>query len=80
VVHLHSVKDDHCRSKLEYPREKGDYKHRKNVGCYNLWRKHDIEFGDEDSESSSLDSMSPQWQPHSSLPPHHQTPLSPPPQ
>jgi hypothetical protein len=43
VVHLDNVKDGHHRSKLEFPREKGEYNLRKNVGCYVLWCKHDID-------------------------------------
>ena len=58
MVHVDNVKHDYRRSKLEYPGEKGEYKLGKNVGCYILWRKRDIEFGDSDSQSSSESSGS----------------------
>ena len=56
---MDNVKHDHRKSKLEYPGEKGEYKLDKNVGCYVLWRKRDIEFGDSNSESNSESSSSP---------------------
>jgi hypothetical protein len=59
IVLVDKVKPGHCRSKLGYPGENGESKHGKNIGCHVLWRKRDIEFGEEDSESSSLDSSPP---------------------
>jgi hypothetical protein len=56
IVLVDKVKPDHRRSKLEYPGENGEWKLGKNVGCHILWHKRDIEFSEEDSESSSLDS------------------------
>jgi hypothetical protein len=53
------IKPDHHRSKLEYSRENGEWKLGKKVGCHILWRKWDIEFGEEDFETSSLDSSPP---------------------
>jgi hypothetical protein len=53
------VKSGHRRSKLEYPGENGEWKLGKNVGCHVLWHKRDIEFGEEDSKSFSLDSPLP---------------------
>jgi hypothetical protein len=41
-------------SKPEYPRENGEWKLGKNVSCHVLWHKRDIEFGEEDFESSSF--------------------------
>jgi hypothetical protein len=79
IVLMDRVKPDHRRSKLEYPRENGEWKLRKNIGCHVLWCKRDIEFGEEDSEASSSDSSSSQQQTHLSPPLEHQ-PLSPPPQ
>jgi hypothetical protein len=69
IVLVDRVKPGHHRSKLEYPIENGEWKLGKNVGCHGLWCKRNNEFGEEDSESSSLDSSPPQ-----------QHPLSPPPQ
>jgi hypothetical protein len=60
IVHVDRVKPGHRRSKLEYPEENGEWKLGKNIACHVLWRKRDIEFGEEDSESSSLDSSPPQ--------------------
>jgi hypothetical protein len=60
IVHMDRVKLGHYRSKLKYPRENGEWKLEKNVGCHVLRRKRDIEFGEEDSESSSSDSTPPQ--------------------
>jgi hypothetical protein len=60
IVLVDRVKPDHRRSKLEYPRENSEWKLRKNIGCHVLWHKRDIEFGEEDSESSS--SVSPPLQ------------------
>jgi hypothetical protein len=54
------VKPDHHRSKLEYPGENGEWKHGKNVACHILWRKQNIDFGEEDSEASSSYSSLPQ--------------------
>jgi hypothetical protein len=59
IVHVDRVKPGHCRSKLEYPGENGEWKLGNNVGCHVLWRKRDIEFGEEDSAFSSLDSPLP---------------------
>jgi hypothetical protein len=59
IVHVDRVKPDHRRSKLEYPGENGEWKPGQNVGCHVLWCKRDIEFGEEDSESSSSDSSPP---------------------
>jgi hypothetical protein len=56
IVYVDRVKPDHRRSKLEYPRENGEWKLGKNVGYHILWRKRDIDFGVEDFESSSSDS------------------------
>jgi hypothetical protein len=56
IVLVDRVKPDHHRSKLEYPGENGECKLQKNVGCHVLWRKRDIEFGKEDSNSSNSDS------------------------
>jgi hypothetical protein len=64
---------------MEYSRENGEWKLGKNIGRHVLWRKRDIEFGDESFETSSSDSSPPQQQPLSPPPPEHQ-PLSPPPQ
>jgi hypothetical protein len=61
IVHVDRIKPSHHRSKLEYPGENGEWKLRKNIGCHILWRKRDIKFGEEDSESSSLDSPPPLW-------------------
>jgi hypothetical protein len=69
IVHMDRVKPGRRRSKLEYPREDGEWKLRKNIGCHVLWRKWDIEFGKEDSKSSSSDSPPPQQRPVSSPPP-----------
>jgi hypothetical protein len=69
TVHVDKVKPSHRRSKLEYPKENGEWKLRKNVGCHVRWRKQDIEFGKEDFEYSSLDSTQPQQRPMSSPPP-----------
>jgi hypothetical protein len=60
IVHVDRVKHGHHRSKLEYPRENGECKLGKNVGYHVLWCKRDIEFGEEDSGSSSSDSPPPQ--------------------
>jgi hypothetical protein len=68
IVHVDKVKPGLRRSKLEYPRDNGECKLGKNVGCHILWRMRDTEFGEEDFESSSSDSPSPQ-----------QGPISPPP-
>jgi hypothetical protein len=59
IVLVDRVKPSHRRSKLEYAKENGKWKLGKNVGCHVLWRKRDIEFGEEDFESSSLDSPLP---------------------
>jgi hypothetical protein len=56
IVLVDRVKPNHCRSKLEYPGENGEWKLGKNNGCHVLWRKRGIEFGEEDSETSSSDS------------------------
>jgi hypothetical protein len=56
IVLVDRVKPSHRRSKLEYPGENGEWKLGKNIDCHVLWRKRDIEFGEEDSESSSSDS------------------------
>jgi hypothetical protein len=69
IVLMERVKPGHRRSKLEYPRENGERKLGKNVRCHVLWRKGDIEFGEEDSESFSSGSPLPQQQPVSSPPP-----------
>jgi hypothetical protein len=60
IVHVDRIKPGYHRSKLEYPEENGEWKPGKNIGCHILWHKQDIEFGEEDSESSSLDSSPPQ--------------------
>jgi hypothetical protein len=49
------VKFGHRRSKLDYPGENGECTFGKNVSYHILWCKRDIEFGEEDSESSSSD-------------------------
>jgi hypothetical protein len=36
IVHVDRVKPDHCRSKLEYPGENGEWKLGKNVGFHVL--------------------------------------------
>jgi hypothetical protein len=59
LVLVDRVKPGHHRSKLEYPGENGEWKVGKNFGCHILWCKQDIEFGEEDSESSSSDSSLP---------------------
>jgi hypothetical protein len=59
IVHVDRVKPGHRKSKLEYTGENGEWKLRKNVGYHVLWRKRDIEFGEKDSESSSMDSPPP---------------------
>jgi hypothetical protein len=59
IVLVDRVKPDHRRSMLEYLGDNGEWKLGKNVGCHVLWRKRDIEFGEEDFESSSLDSPLP---------------------
>jgi hypothetical protein len=59
IVLVDRVKPGHPRSELEYPGENGEWKLGKNIGCHVLWRKRDIEFGEEDSESSSSDSPLP---------------------
>jgi hypothetical protein len=69
IILVDRVKPGHRRSKLEYPRENGEWKLGKNVSCHVLWRKWDIEFGEEDSKSSSLNSSPPQQQPLSPPPP-----------
>jgi hypothetical protein len=48
IVLVDRVKPDHHRGKLEYPRENGEWKLEKNIGYHVLWRKQDIEFGEED--------------------------------
>jgi hypothetical protein len=48
IVLVDRVKPGYRRSKLEYPGENGEWKHRKNVDCHILWHKRDIEFGEED--------------------------------
>jgi hypothetical protein len=53
IVHMDRVKPGHHRCKLEYPGENGEWKLGKNIGYHVLWRKQDIEFGEEDSKSSS---------------------------
>jgi hypothetical protein len=78
IVLVDRVKLDHHRSKLEYSRENSEWKLGKNVGCHIIWRKRDIEFGEEDIETSSLDSSPPQQQPLSPPSPEHQPLLSPP--
>jgi hypothetical protein len=60
IILVDRVKPGHRRSKLEYPRENGEQKLGKNIGCHILWLKRDIEFGEEDFESSSSDSPLPQ--------------------
>jgi hypothetical protein len=60
IVHVDRVKPGHHRSKLEYPGENGEWKLGKNIGCHVLWHKQNIEFVEEDSESSSLYSPPPQ--------------------
>jgi hypothetical protein len=60
IVHVDRVKPGHRRSKLEYRAENGECTPGKNVGCHILRCKWDIEFCEEDSESSSLDSPLPQ--------------------
>jgi hypothetical protein len=60
IVHVDKVKPGHHRSKLDYPGESGEWKHGKNIGCHVLWHKWDIEFGEEDSKSSSSVSPLPQ--------------------
>jgi hypothetical protein len=55
IVLMDKVKPGHRRSKLEYPKENGEWKLGKNVGCYVLWCKWDIEFGKEESESPRSD-------------------------
>jgi hypothetical protein len=72
IVLIDKVKPGHHRSKLEYLGENGEWNLRKNVGCHILCRKWDIEFGEEDSESSSSDSSLPQQQPLSPPPPQQQ--------
>jgi hypothetical protein len=79
IVLVDRVKLAHCRSKLEYLGENGEWKLGKNIGRHILWNKHDTEFGEEDSEASSLDSSLAQQQTHSPPPLEHQ-PLSSPPQ
>jgi hypothetical protein len=60
ILHVDRVKHGHRRSKVEYSGENGESKLGKNVGRHVLWRKLNIEFGEEDSESSSSDSPRPQ--------------------
>ncbi len=60
IVLVDRVKPGHRRSKLEYPGENGEWKLGKNIGCHVLWCKKDIAFGEEDFETSSLDSSPPQ--------------------
>jgi hypothetical protein len=79
IVLVDRVKPDHRRSKSEYFGENGEWKLGKNIGCHVLWHKWDIEFGEEDFETSSSDSSLPQQQPLLPPPPEHQ-PLLPPPQ
>jgi hypothetical protein len=69
IVLVDRVKNGHRRSKLEYPGENGERKIGKNIGCHILWRKWDIEFVEEDSETSSSDSSPPLQQPLSPAPP-----------
>jgi hypothetical protein len=78
IVLVVRVKPGHRRSKLEYSGENGEWKHGKKVGCHVLWHKRDIEFGEEDFETSSSDSLPPQQQPLSRPPPKHQPLLLPP--
>jgi hypothetical protein len=59
IVHVDRVKPNHCRSKLEYPGENGEWKLGKKVSCHVLWSKRDIVFGEEDSETSSSDLLPP---------------------
>jgi hypothetical protein len=59
IVHMDRVKPGQRRSKLEYPGENGEFKLQKNVGYHVLWRKRDIESGEEDFESSSSNSSLP---------------------
>jgi hypothetical protein len=79
LVLVDGVKRRHRRSKLEYTGENGEWKLRKNIGCHILWCKRDIEFGEEDFETSSSGSSPPQQQPLLPPPLEH-PPLSPPPQ
>jgi hypothetical protein len=69
IVLVDRLKHSHRRSKLEYPGKNGEWKLRKNIGGHVLWCKRGIEFGEEDSETSSSDSSSPQQQPLSPQPP-----------
>jgi hypothetical protein len=80
IVLVEKVKSGHHRSKLEYLGENGEWNLRKNVGYHVLCCKWDIEFGEEDSESSSSYSSPPQQQPMSPPPPHQQPVSLPPPQ
>jgi hypothetical protein len=59
IVLVDGVKPRHRRSKLEYSGENGEWKLGKNIGCHILWRKRDIEFGEEDFETSSSGSSLP---------------------
>jgi hypothetical protein len=68
IVLVDKVKPGHRRSKLEYSGESGEWKHGKNIGYHILWHKLNIEFGEEDFETSSLDTSPPQQQPLSPLP------------
>jgi hypothetical protein len=77
IVLVDRIKPSHNRSKLEYPGENGEWKLGKKVSYHVLWCKQDIEFGEEDSETSNSDSSPPQQQPHSPPPLEHQ-PLLPP--
>jgi hypothetical protein len=42
IVLVDRVKPGHRRSKLKYPKENGEWKLGKNIGCHVLWRKRDI--------------------------------------
>jgi hypothetical protein len=55
IVLVDRAKHGHHRSKLEYPRDNGECKLEKNIGCHILWCKRDIEFGEKDSKTSSSD-------------------------
>jgi hypothetical protein len=80
IVRVDRVKPGHHRSKQEYPRENGEWKLGKNIGYHILWRKRDIEFGEEDYESSSSDAPPPQKRPMLPPPPQQRHVSSPPPQ
>jgi hypothetical protein len=60
IVLVDRIKPGQRRSKLEFPKENGEWKLGKNIGYHVLWCKQDIEYGEEDPGPSSSNSSPPQ--------------------